>query len=130
MADDQVLIFGGERNVCRADGDLDSWARISLPTTSSLDPFRTTFVEFGFGFMAAAPRDCFDTPAGCPPYVEQFGSVDGVTWSAFDGPTADLAQAYQLTFAQGGPDGDAIGLASFATAEGRRIAIYELVEGP
>ena len=120
----EVLIYGGGRNVCVGAADLRDWDRVKLPTTSTLEPFRSTLIQSRFGILAAAERDCFETP--CPPTIEMFQSHDGRHWSILDGPIEDLHDASELTFADG--PGGVIGLASFTGSGGRTVMVYELLQ--
>jgi hypothetical protein len=121
---DLMIIFGGGEHVCMADAALQDWWRISLPTSSILESFRTTLADTRFGIMAAAPSDCFETQ--CPPVVEHFLSPDGDSWLALEGLNSDLSDAIAATFTDG-PNG-VFALASYSSAVGRYIRIFELVE--
>lgn len=120
---DNVLIFGGGSNVCWADAGLVTWHRTALPTTSILEQARSTLIQTTLGLIAAAPRDCYE-PA-CPPFVEQFVSVDGTSWLSLAEPTLEMRTAMRLNLVDG--PGGAFGLASFGVPGGREMRVFQLV---
>jgi len=99
---------GGGVQVCTSPGDLATWHRASLPTTSSIN--RLDVIWTGHGYLLSARRWC-EEPPGCPPNVEQYVSAEGQSWTAIDSAVADLGDATDMHLSDG-PAG-VIGLATY-----------------